>query len=104
VLIPSQIGWILLVATIQGVRNEGYDIRNIVFVAAGAIVVVLVGTWMWELGRRAPVPVAVQAPFDPFAGGFPVPPLPGQIAAPLGRRAATLTVPAVPITAEAGDA
>jgi NADH-quinone oxidoreductase subunit H len=114
VLIPSQIGWILLVATIQGVRNEGYDIRNIVFVAAGAIVVVLVGTWMWELGRRAPVPVAVQVPFDPFAGGFPVPPLPGQIAAPLGRHAGTLTtgtlvVGAVPIgavtnNAEAGDA
>jgi NADH-quinone oxidoreductase subunit H len=82
VLIPASVGWILLVATIQGVRNEGYDVRNVVLVAAGAIVVVLVATWIWELTRRQPAAPAVERTFDPFAGGFPVPPLPGQVAAP----------------------
>jgi NADH-quinone oxidoreductase subunit H len=92
VLIPASVAWILLVATIQGVRNEGYDVRNIVLVAAGAIVVVLVGTWIWELSRRQPVEPAVQEVFDPFAGGFPVPPLPGQVAAPAFSGAATRTI------------
>jgi NADH-quinone oxidoreductase subunit H len=92
VLIPASIGWIMVVATIQGVRNEGYDIRNVVFVAAGAIVVVLIGTRMWELSRRAPTEEPVAAPFDPFAGGFPVPPLPGQVALSADRRSGRLTV------------
>jgi NADH-quinone oxidoreductase subunit H len=93
VLIPASVGWILLVATIQGVRNEGYDVRNVVLVAAGAIVVVLVATWIWELSRRQPVEAeATEQPFDPFAGGFPVPPLPGQVAAPAYSGAATRTI------------
>jgi NADH-quinone oxidoreductase subunit H len=93
VLIPASVGWILLVATIQGVRNEGYDVRNVVLVAAGAIVVVLVGTWIWELSRRQPdEPAVVEQVFDPFAGGFPVPPLPGQVAAPAFSGAATRTI------------
>jgi NADH-quinone oxidoreductase subunit H len=92
VLIPASVGWILLVATIQGVRNEGYDVRNVVLVAAGAIVVVLVGTWIWELSRRQPDEPVVETVFDPFAGGFPVPPLPGQVAAPAFSGAATRTI------------
>jgi NADH-quinone oxidoreductase subunit H len=92
VLIPASVGWILLVATIQGVRNEGYDVRNVVLVAAGAIVVVLVATWIWELSRRLPDEPVVEQVFDPFAGGFPVPPLPGQVAAPAFSGAATRTI------------
>jgi NADH-quinone oxidoreductase subunit H len=92
VLIPASVGWIMLVATIQGVRNEGYDVRNVVLVAAGAIVVVLVATWIWELSRRLPDEPVVEQVFDPFAGGFPVPPLPGQVAAPAFSGAAIRTI------------
>jgi NADH-quinone oxidoreductase subunit H len=92
VLIPASVAWILLVATIQGVRNQGYDVRNIVLVAAGAIVVVLVGTWIWELTQRQPVEESGQEAFDPYAGGFPVPPLPGQPAAPAYSGASTRTI------------
>jgi NADH-quinone oxidoreductase subunit H len=92
VLIPASVAWILLVATIQGVRNQGYDVRNIVLVAAGAIVVVLVATWIWELTRRQPAASTEEQAFDPYAGGFPVPPLPGQANAPAYSGAGARTI------------
>jgi NADH-quinone oxidoreductase subunit H len=98
VLIPASVAWILLVATIQGVRNEGYQVRNVVFVAAGVIVVALVLTWIWELTRRQPAPPEVERTFDPFAGGYPVPPLPGQVPVRLGYGVGSLT-----LTQEADD-
>ena len=87
ILIPVSIGWILLVATIQALRNEGYEVRNIVLVAAGALAALLLVTWIWEVLRAKPpedepVPEAVE--FDPFAGGYPVPPMPGQIPVRVG--------------------
>ncbi|HEX3828423.1 MAG TPA: complex I subunit 1 family protein, partial [Sporichthyaceae bacterium] len=99
VLIPASVGWILLVATIQGVRNEGYEVRNVVFVAAGVIVVALLVTWLWELSRRQPAAEPVEAVFDPFAGGYPVPPMPGQVPAQAIRGGRSLT-----LTQEADDA
>ena len=99
VLIPASVGWILLVATIQGVRNEGYEVRDVVFVAAGVIVVALLVTWLWELSRRQPAVEPVEAVFDPFAGGYPVPPMPGQVPAQAIRGGRSLT-----LTQEADDA
>ncbi len=89
VLIPVSIGWILLVATIQALRNEGHDVRNIVLVAAGVLAALLLLTWVWEVLRAKPQdaepePEAVE--FDPFAGGYPVPPMPGQVPVPTGAR------------------
>jgi NADH-quinone oxidoreductase subunit H len=104
VLIPASIGWILLVATIQGVRNEGYQVRNVVFVAAGVIVVALVLTWLWELTRRQPAVPEVETAFDPFAGGYPVPPLPGQVAARISYGSTLLEGTALTLTSEADDA
>ncbi|WP_367186650.1 NADH-quinone oxidoreductase subunit NuoH [Sporichthya sp.] len=82
ILIPVSIGWILLVATIQALRNEGYEVRNIVLVAAGVLAALLLVTWVWEVVRAKPPedePVAEAVEFDPFAGGYPVPPMPGQV-------------------------
>jgi NADH-quinone oxidoreductase subunit H len=80
VLMPFSLGWILLVATIRALRNDGYDMRQIVIVAAVAAAVVLVATVIWEMFRgedeKEIVPGAAAGPrTDPAAGGFPVPPL-----------------------------
>jgi NADH-quinone oxidoreductase subunit H len=82
VLIPASLAWVLLVATIQAVRTEGYEVRNVVFIAAGALAALLLLTWIWELLRPGKADAEAEAPqaeFDPFAGGFPVPPMPGQV-------------------------
>jgi len=90
VLIPVSLAWIVLVATIQALRNEGYDVRQIMFLVAGVLVVVLLLTFVWDLlvpAKPEPRHAAGAGPqrreFDPFAGGYPVPPLPGQMLPPL---------------------
>jgi NADH-quinone oxidoreductase subunit H len=84
VLIPASVAWILLIATIQAVRNEGYEVRNIVFVASGGIVTVLLLTWLWDMRRPKPEVEEELEEFDAFAGGYPVPPMPGQVPARIG--------------------
>jgi len=81
VLIPGSLAWILLVATIQVLRTEGYDVRTIVLYVSGALLGVLLLSFVWDLVRpREPEPAetAETPEFDAFAGGFPVPPMPGQ--------------------------
>lgn len=103
-LIPVTILWVVAVAFIQA-ATEGWLGDNTVTVAArtyntslliviGVLaVLVLAATWIWD-GKQArkaeaanpPVPETV----DPFAGGYPVPPLPGQ----------RLSEPVAPATSE----
>lgn len=92
VLIPGALVWIMAVATIRALRIEGYSIGTvtIVAIAMGVATLVAFAIW-WQLRRRkrpdkpsAPDP---SQPFDPMAGGFPVPPLPGQVAEAPTRRA-----------------
>jgi len=107
VLIPVSLAWILLVATIQALRNSGADVRTIMLYVAGALAVVLLGTFVWDLlAPRKPEPrhstssrTGTPAPreFDPFAGGYPVPPMPGQ-------RLPALTVRQEPPPAPGADA
>ncbi|MGW0658062.1 NADH-quinone oxidoreductase subunit NuoH [Streptodolium elevatio] len=103
VLIPTSLAWLLLVATVRALKNEGYDYRNIVLGIAGAIIVVLVLSVVWDMMRGAedddggeePLPgtPGAKEPFDPMAGGFPVPPLPGQELPPVPRRNVRRTEP-----------
>ncbi|WP_344593415.1 NADH-quinone oxidoreductase subunit H, partial [Actinomadura vinacea] len=51
VLMPASLGWILLVATVRALRNEGYDMRAIALYAAIVAGVVLVATLLWETLR-----------------------------------------------------
>ncbi|TYK47082.1 NADH-quinone oxidoreductase subunit NuoH [Actinomadura decatromicini] len=82
VLMPFSLGWILLVATIRALKNDGHDMRTIVIGTAVAAAVVLVATVVWELMRggeddKEIVPGAAERGGGPAAaaGGFPVPPL-----------------------------
>ena len=97
VLIPVSLGWLLLVATFRQLRNAGdLSSSHAIPIGIGVVVVflaVLVGV---EIRERRATRLAAAAklaerrngsPFDPLAGGFPVPPLPGQTSAPVQRRA-----------------
>ncbi|MGL5817340.1 MAG: NADH-quinone oxidoreductase subunit NuoH [Phycicoccus sp.] len=94
-LIPATLGWVVLVAFFRAAQNGWFDDvaggrvviggRAFPVVTLGLIgviaVVALVGGWIWD--RRAEAKEAALHPsapdeVDPYAGGFPVPPLPGQ--------------------------
>ena len=74
------IGWVVLVATLRAVRNEYTVDTRTIFITLGAILVVLALGLIgmdYLRGEQSAEPEAEPA-FDPYAGGFPVPPLPGQ--------------------------
>lgn len=83
-LIPISLGWILVIATLKSIRNQqlsgpvGWALLAVFFVA-------LIGLWWWFDSRKEQRELAAAAAravpagdFDPFAGGYPVPPMPGQ--------------------------
>jgi NADH-quinone oxidoreductase subunit H len=98
VLIPVSIGWILVIATLKGIQNEyGSDLRTTLLWIALLLVVVAAFTFVLDLRRRPDEPEK-PAEFDAFAGGHPVPPLPGQEFVVTRRAAAT--IPAVAVDAD----
>ena len=86
VLIPVSIAWILIVATARVLRNDVTMSNTQILLIGGAIIVVLlVGSWILQsrADRKAAAQEAADAaalarPFDAMAGGYPVPPMPGQ--------------------------
>jgi NADH-quinone oxidoreductase subunit H len=93
VLIPISLVWVMLVATLRAMRNEGYDFAGIVYWIAGTALAVLLISFVIDAyrGRRDAEAEAAEAKaaddvFDPMAGGYPVPPLPGQTLPPVPRR------------------
>lgn len=89
VLIPVALVWLMAVATVRALRNENYDFADVALYIAGGVLVLLLLSFVADLfrarGKEAEGPEA-PPPFDPMAGGFPVPPLPGQEVAPVPRR------------------
>jgi NADH-quinone oxidoreductase subunit H len=99
VLIPVSIGWILVIATLKGIQNEyGADLKSTLLWIALLLVVVAAFTFVLDLRRGDDEPER-PAEFDAFAGGHPVPPLPGQEFV-VTRRAAAI-IPAVAVDADA---
>lgn len=81
-LIPSSLVWIVAVALIQGSRTFGGIGRTPTFVVIGVVAVVALALgWVWD-SRAAATEEQTGGwdlgEVDPFAGGHPVPPLPGQ--------------------------
>jgi NADH-quinone oxidoreductase subunit H len=83
-LIPVTLAWVVAVAFIRGAQLQyfGGNTRTATLIVVGVIAVVaLAAAWVWD-GRRAEqqraAVVEVPEEIDPFAGGYPVPPLPGQ--------------------------
>jgi NADH-quinone oxidoreductase subunit H len=90
VLIPVSVTWLMLVATVRALRNENYDFGDILLYVGGGVLAVLLLSFIADMfrekARQAEAPAAEPAAFDPMAGGFPVPPLPGQQLPPVPRR------------------
>ncbi|MCB7136846.1 NADH-quinone oxidoreductase subunit NuoH [Cellulosimicrobium marinum] len=100
-LIPFALAWVVLLSVVQGVRQFAeVDTRVVLGVGIGLALLVVAATWFWPDRRAAPGDRgpsgrgaasgtgAAGEPFDAFAGGFPVPPLPGQSLPPSPRRRA----------------
>jgi NADH-quinone oxidoreductase subunit H len=98
VLIPVSMVWLMLVAAVRAMRNEGYDLQRIVLYVAGGVIGLLLVSLVADVfrDRAGKVREAAdklgagkegEAEFDPMAGGFPVPPMPGQQLPPVPRRA-----------------
>ena len=98
VLIPISIVWILVISTLKGLQNEyQMDLRTTLLWIALLLVVIAAFTFVLDV-RRGAEKVEEPEEFDPFAGGYPVPPLPGQEFVVTRRAAAT--IPAVAVTTD----
>jgi NADH-quinone oxidoreductase subunit H len=94
VLIPIALVWLMLVATVRAMQNEDYGFRDIVLYVSGGVLALLLLSFVVDLFRdraeqareEAEAAEAAEKPFDPMAGGYPVPPLPGQSLPPVPRR------------------
>ncbi|MGW7275443.1 NADH-quinone oxidoreductase subunit NuoH [Streptomyces sp. NPDC054864] len=92
VLIPVSVVWLMLVATVRAMRNEEYDFTSIALYVGGGVIALLLLSVVVDIFRdkREKEAAASESEeptaFDPMAGGFPVPPLPGQSLPPVPRR------------------
>ncbi|MGI9197908.1 MAG: NADH-quinone oxidoreductase subunit NuoH [Candidatus Nanopelagicales bacterium] len=111
VLIPASLVWIVIVAAARVVRNEyAVTTQQLLLLGGGVLIVIVVGSWVLQVRserqERAAEREAAEElakPFDPYAGGYPVPPLPGQEFTYTSRRAAAAaaTVPGTATVAPA---
>lgn len=108
VLIPASIVWVLVVAVVHGLRNElklaesltAIIVAGVVF--GGLLFLIAAVTTKRSISREQrthPLPTK----FDAFAGGFPVPPLPGQTFVPQ-RRSVVVGEPVGAAVAGSADA
>jgi NADH-quinone oxidoreductase subunit H len=93
VLIPVSMAWLMMVATVRALRSADRGLGEIVLYVAGAALALVLLSFVVDFFRARGEKAAEAAPaeageavFDPMAGGFPVPPLPGQTLPPVPRR------------------
>ena len=76
VLIPAALAWTIAVAFIRKMRNEDMiNMQFLSYVAVAAGVMLVISFFIPEKKE----PHVSVPPFDAFAGGYPVPPMPGQV-------------------------
>ncbi|MEY9857441.1 NADH-quinone oxidoreductase subunit H [Catenulispora sp. GAS73] len=86
VLIPASLVWLLAVAVVRTLKNQGdLDRSHLIYILGPVAAVVVIAWIVSELRYRqtsalekAEEAAEAAKPFDPMGGGFPVPPLPGQ--------------------------
>ncbi|MFV0405849.1 MAG: NADH-quinone oxidoreductase subunit NuoH [Propioniciclava sp.] len=78
-LIPFSLAWVMVIALIRGAMNNGLLNSSTTWVVAGVVGLVLVAIVFLIPDKAEPeAPSLPEGPFDAFAGGYPVPPMPGQ--------------------------
>ncbi len=77
-LIPISLVWIVAVATFRVGNLEGWFSTRAFWIVAGVIFVVLLGLSFFGGPEEKPKTEQSEREFDAFAGGYPVPPMPGQ--------------------------
>jgi NADH-quinone oxidoreductase subunit H len=85
VLIPVSLAWIIVVSVARySIGPDGSDLLLVMVAFGFAVLLLIVSSYIAQLhrDRRAEAEEQAQAsfiePVDPFAGGHPVPPMPGQ--------------------------
>jgi NADH-quinone oxidoreductase subunit H len=91
VLIPAALLWLVLLAGLQYVRASNVPLRTLIWVLVAVAVVLVLAMSFWP-AKKVPAPADGADEFDAFAGGYPVPPLPGQSLPPSPRAARTPVV------------
>jgi NADH-quinone oxidoreductase subunit H len=91
-LLPLALTWIVILTAVKAVDEfTAVTFRPVLYPLLSVFAVLFIIMWYWPDERRKAAIAAEQAKveplLDPFAGGFPVPPLPGQ----------TLPVAAAPV-------
>ncbi|MDN5570941.1 MAG: NADH-quinone oxidoreductase subunit NuoH [Propionibacteriaceae bacterium] len=78
-LIPFSLAWVMLIALVRGLMNHGLLNLPMVAIIVGAALLGLIAVFFLapseNLGMDGP---QADTEFDAFAGGYPVPPMPGQ--------------------------
>ena len=78
-MIPISFVWIMIIALMRKLRTDGVLSPGVMMIVIGVALLGLIA--MMLLGGKAEeeLPVVPEpGPFDAFAGGYPVPPMPGQ--------------------------
>lgn len=88
ILIPLSIGWIVLVSFVRVAQAQNWLTSSAALVGVGVVLVFLLVylAWDWwrggdaeELSETSRTPLYETGEYDPFEGGYPVPPMPGQV-------------------------
>ena len=87
-LIPISVAWIVLVSFVRVAQRQNWLSQSVALTAVGVVVLALIAflVWDWrrggdeeELSETSRTPSYVTGEFDPYSGGYPVPPMPGQV-------------------------
>lgn len=79
-LIEIALAWIVAVALLKTGQREGWFNGPVMYIIIGLIIVALLAVIMWggKVEDAEKSEHDTTEPFDAFAGGYPVPPMPGQ--------------------------
>ncbi|MEO3756776.1 NADH-quinone oxidoreductase subunit NuoH [Mycobacterium sp. B14F4] len=76
ILMPVSLAWIVIVSSVRGLRNQGYDGLTTALITVAAVVGLALLFALWRTVRRRTIrKIPLQ---DPDSGVFPVPPLPSR--------------------------
>ena len=85
VLIPISLGWIIVVSIARyNLGPDGNDVMKVLVAVSFAVLILIIASYAAQIRRdrraeqQEQAEVSFATPVDPFAGGHPVPPMPGQ--------------------------